>query len=467
MPVVFAGVSPHPPIMVPAVGGKESDVVKKSKLAMLELGRRIKESGAQVLIMISPHGPVFSDGIAVNMNPVLTGDLAQFNAKEVTFKLENDLDLADSIIEQANSFGINTVGLTAQEAREYGVRLELDHGLTVPLHFISEAGVDLPLVVIYMGFLSYEELYKFGMAVKNAVGQSDKKAAVIASGDMSHRLIRKAPAGYDPRGLEFDHEMVRLLENGDVLGLLNIDRELTERAGECGLRPVIMMLGSLDGRQVESEVLSYEGPFGVGYIVAALKPCSDDERFCYGKKIEENQRLKSEQRKKNEGYLPSIARMALEQYARGKRLKISLKDIPDEFRRKAGVFVSLKKNGQLRGCIGTVMPQYGNIVEEIIQNAVSAGHRDPRFNPLDKEELDELDISVDVLGAPESIDSKDKLDTIRYGVIVKAGRKQGLLLPNLEGVDTVEEQIRIACEKAGIRPGEDFKLQRFEVVRYT
>lgn len=134
--------------------------------------------------------------------------------------------------------------------------------------------------------------------------------------------------------------------------------------------------------------------------------------------------------------------------------------------RKAGVFVSLKKHGQLRGCIGTISAVTGSIADEILRNAVSAGTDDPRFSPVTEKELDELVYSVDVLAEPEPISSIDELDVKKYGVIVSRGHKRGLLLPNLEGVDSPEQQVAIALQKAGIRPDESYTMQRFEVVRH-
>lgn len=458
MPVVFCGVCPHPPIMVPAVGGEKSDIVIKSRQAMLELGRRLKESGAQSLVFISPHGPVFRDGIAINMVPVLKGDLDRFGAPEVSINLKCDLKLAADIGTNARSAGITTVGMDEKDAGKYRVSLDLDHGLTVPLYFLSKSGVNLPMVALYMGLLSSEQLYAFGMAIRQAADQSGKKVAVIASGDLSHRLIPDAPAGYDPKGEEFDREMVRLLRLADVSGVLNLDPDLVERAGECGLRPIMMMLGALDGYAVESDVISYEGPFGVGYAVATFYPRSADP----GRQFVQP----SGSKRRTEGFLPGIARATLEYYGRGEKYQVPPDMVPDEFKKPAGVFVSLKTNGQLRGCIGTVFPQHDSIIEETIQNAISAGHRDPRFYPLKSEELDNLEISVDVLGEPEPIADKKDLDPLRFGVIVRSGRKSGLLLPNLEGVNTVEEQIGIASQKAGINPGEPVRLERFEVIRY-
>jgi AmmeMemoRadiSam system protein A len=141
--------------------------------------------------------------------------------------------------------------------------------------------------------------------------------------------------------------------------------------------------------------------------------------------------------------------------------------LEEELQGRAGTFVSLKKQGQLRGCIGTFKPTRINIASEIIYNAISAGTEDPRFWPLELEELEQITISVDVLEDPELIDSLEKLDPEKYGVIVKHGRRSGLLLPMLEGVDTVAEQVDIAREKAGISAQEEIELYRFSVTRYT
>lgn len=137
-----------------------------------------------------------------------------------------------------------------------------------------------------------------------------------------------------------------------------------------------------------------------------------------------------------------------------------------QLKEKAGVFVCLKKKGVLRGCIGTFTPCAENVAEETIQNSINASTRDPRFPPLRKEELNDIEYSVDVLSEPERVKSLQELDPKRYGVIVKRDMRKGLLLPDLEGVDTVEEQISIAKQKAGIGPDEEVELWRFEVKRY-
>lgn len=161
-----------------------------------------------------------------------------------------------------------------------------------------------------------------------------------------------------------------------------------------------------------------------------------------------------------------LAKESLAYYLQNSRLLEKPEEFPTDLERKAGVFVSFKKRGQLRGCIGTFAPTTPSIAEEIIQNAVSAGTEDPRFNAIGADELAELDISVDVLEPPEQVNSIEELDPKTYGVIVRKGHRSGLLLPDLEGVDTAVEQVGIAMQKAGIRPEEEIDLYRFTVTRY-
>jgi len=172
-------------------------------------------------------------------------------------------------------------------------------------------------------------------------------------------------------------------------------------------------------------------------------------------------------KKNEESAYVRLARETIENYVKQGKIITPPKDLPEEMiNQKAGVFVSLKKFGDLRGCIGTFMPTQENIAQEIIKNAISAAIDDPRFSPVTVFELEDLSISVDVLSAPEEVKDTSQLDPKKYGVIVSSGYKKGLLLPDLEGVDTVEYQIDIAKRKAGIYPGEKVKLYRFEVKRY-
>ena len=165
--------------------------------------------------------------------------------------------------------------------------------------------------------------------------------------------------------------------------------------------------------------------------------------------------------------LVRLAKETIELYVRERKvLNMRDEDLTLEMKDRAGVFVSLKVRGGLRGCIGTFEPCERDIANEVIRNAISAATCDPRFSPVRPEELESLEYSIDVLTAPEQVNSLADLDPRRYGVIVKAGGRRGLLLPDLEGVDTVETQVGIAMQKAGIPPGTPATLFRFEVKRY-
>lgn len=162
-----------------------------------------------------------------------------------------------------------------------------------------------------------------------------------------------------------------------------------------------------------------------------------------------------------------LAKKVVEEYAQHKRLPVLLTAVPPEMQKKAGVFVSLKKRGNLRGCIGTFSPVNENLYQEIAKNAFSAANEDPRFSPVAEGELKDLEYSVDVLSEPVKVNDISELDHIKYGVIIIKGFRRGLLLPDIEGVDSVEEQLRIAKLKAGIDPSDEYvEIFKFSVQRY-
>ncbi|MCX7779953.1 MAG: AmmeMemoRadiSam system protein B [Negativicutes bacterium] len=266
--LVGCALLPHPPIMVPEVGGSELDKIKATVAAAEHVSELLKENNPQTVVLITPHGPVFEDAASISVHPRLRGSLSAFGAPDVAVAFETDGLLVRHILKKADRLGIHVVELTDELAKAYRFSLQLDHGAVVPLYYLARAGFKGQLVHISMGMLPYEEMYTFGKAVQAAISTVDKRVAVIASGDLSHRLTPDAPAGYDPRGAEFDRRVVEAVRNLDVKALLNMDRELIEAAGECGLRNIFFLMGVVGGLDATAEVLSYEGPFGVGYAVA-------------------------------------------------------------------------------------------------------------------------------------------------------------------------------------------------------
>jgi len=457
---------PHPPIIIPEIGKSEEKKIQKTINSMEIVAKDIKNNQPETIILITPHGYVFEDAVAITMFQELKGDMGNFGAKQIEFKFNNDLDLVRKIVEQSDKRNIPIVLVENQLTERYGFSKKLDHGTLVPLYFVTKEHKNFNLVQISYGFLSFEELYEFGIALSEAIRNSDKKTVIIASGDLSHKLTPDSPNGYTPLGEIFDKKLLDLISNMQVKEIIGMDKDLIEQAAECGFRSLCILLGALDGYEVKSKVLSHEGPFGVGYGVCKFEIL----KFTGLSLIEElnKQKLKNinMMRNKEDPYV-KLARESLEYFIKNKRIMSVPENLPQElYHKKAGVFVTIHKNGKLRGCIGTILPQRKNIAEEIIRNAVSSGFEDPRFEPVENYELDDLVYSVDILTEPEPVKSLDELNPKEYGIIVQKGYRKGLLLPNLDGIETIYDQINIALKKAGINPDEDYNIEKFKVVRH-
>ena len=432
---------PHPPIIVEEIGRGGEKQAKKTLDGSKKLAKEIGNKKPSTIIIITPHGPLFRDAISISAEESLRGNFAKFGRGDVNFEFQNNLELVEKILYESGKEDITIASIDKEFAKDYRVDLDIDHGALVPLYFVNDEYKDYKLVHITYSLFAPKKLYSFGKILQRIVLESEEEVIFTASGDLSHRLSNDGPYAYSPVGEKFDKEIVDLFKKGDFQSIASFDLELAEDAGECGLRSLIILAGFLDSRVVKASVLSYEGPFGVGY--------------CTGKiHVGENKYI-------------SLARRSLEYYVKEGQMMDVPKDIDNGLiEEKAGVFVTLQKDGKLRGCIGTIEPVENSIAQEIISNAVSAGIKDPRFPAVVEGELNELAYSVDVLGPTEVVVSPEELDVEKYGVIVSSGYRRGLLLPNLEGVDTIKEQIGIALMKAGIGKDEDYVLERFEIIRH-
>jgi len=466
--IVIAGLSPHPPIVIPEVGKGEEEKASSTCEGLRRLGEAFAKSHAGTLVIITPHGPVFSDAVSIRSQPRLRGNLSGFGARDVKIDLENDLELVAAIKEEAGKEpGLLLAVLDDRKLERYGVEKDLDHGVIVPLHFISKSGFDRRLVVVNIGFLPLFDLYRFGAAIEKAASRLGRSIAVLASGDLSHRLTPGAPAGYNPRGKDFDAKIVDIVAQFRPPEAVTFPADLAEDAGECGLRPIVMMMGTLDRYNARGEKLSYEGPFGVGYGVVILHPSVAGGEPSRLEAIREARDGRMSEIRKSESFAVSLARATVEGYVRTGKAAAAPAVVPPELQKPAGVFVSIHKEGMLRGCIGTTEPTRPRAADEIVSNAISASTKDPRFESVEEDELALLDYSVDVLSESEPVQSEDSLDPKVYGVTVEKGGRRGLLLPDLPGVDTVTEQVRIAKQKAGIgRSEKGVSLARFTVTRY-
>jgi MEMO1 family protein len=313
-----------------------------------------------------------------------------------------------------------------------------EHSIEVQLPFLQYFKNDIKIVPIVFSYAEGTVYEAIGKELAQAIRQSGRGIVMIASSDMTHYETQQSAKKKDSAAID---------------AILHLDgAELLKRVEEmgismCGYAPALSLIAA--ARELGSngvELVKYQTSGDVtrdydrvvGYAGIIIKGISP---------------------------IAALARRAVETYVTTRK-RIQPGALTSEMQERAGVFVSIHKGDNLRGCIGTYVPSKPNVAEEIISNAINSATRDPRFPPVIPDELPDLNYSVDVLSRPEPVDSKEQLDPKKYGAIVECGLRRGLLLPDLEGVDTVDYQVDICCQKAGIAPGEPVKLYRFEVQRY-
>lgn len=452
--------APHPPLILPQIGKGEEAGIEKTSEAYREAMRELAAPKPETVVVISPHATMYADYFHISPGTRARGDFSQFGRPEISFEVSYDEELTEAIEKAASEMGVMAGTLGEQDER-------LDHGVMVPLWFLNPQMEHYQLVRVGLSGLALTEHYRLGQAIRTAAERAKRKIAIIASGDLSHRLKEDGPYGYREEGPVYDKKIMEIMETADFGTLFDFSAQFRQKAAECGHGAFVILAGAFDRTAVTARRLSYQGPFGVGYGVCTFRPGKPDETRNFGERQEKREAERLAEKKSREDAYVKLARASLEHYiSTGKKLSLP-SELPAELMEKrAGTFVSLKKDGQLRGCIGTIGPVRDCLGAEILENAVSAGTEDPRFAPVEEEELESLEYSVDVLGEPEPVKTQEELDPLRYGVIVTKGRRRGLLLPHLEGVDTVREQLDIARQKAGIGPDEEVEIQRFEVVRH-
>lgn len=456
---------PHPPIVLPEVGKGEEKKIGKTAESMDSVGREIAKAAPDTIVLVTPHGTMFQDAIVLSYENEISGSMKNFGAPGVDIRQPVQMALTRRIYDMAQEEGIPAILATGALMKKYGAKVFADHGALVPLYFINRYYRDYSVIHITYAPLSDVELYRFGIVINKAIKEAGSNAVFVASGDLSHRLKEDGPYGLDPAGNIFDKEFLKSLQEGDIKRVFSIDKNIISDAGECGRRSVAVMLGALEGMKFKGDLLSYEDTFGVGYGVVKINVLSEDTP-----RLEQLQALRTAAYEKKTRHTDPYVRLARESLTTYLETGEEYSGIPDYItdemkHTRRGVFVSLKKNGELRGCIGTIFPTTDSIAEEIIRNAVEAGLNDPRFYQVEKDELMDIDFSVDVLTEPQTA-CKDELNPEEYGVIVRCKGKTGLLLPALEGVDTVDEQLSIALKKAGINPREEYSIEKFKVIRH-
>jgi AmmeMemoRadiSam system protein A len=448
--IVFAGLMPHAPILVPGVGRERLADAAATARAMKLVAAHALAAQPDTIVLISPHSPRLPGSFGLWQSIRLRGSLEIFGAPEDTVDLPVDRSFASHLEQAAGRRGLHFWDIS------HG---PLDHGALVPLWYLTAAGWKGPTVVLGLNDPGEGGLVELGQAIAETARGLKRRTAIIASGDMSHRLTRSAPCGFHPQAHRFDETFIGLLREDRPADIPRIDPDLQDVAAEDVVDATMVALAASGFHTEGHKVLSYEGPFGVGYGVAILfePPHPADPVVPAG--------TPAEKKVAHFADLPAVARWAVETELR------DIAPLPPfraagELTGRRGVFVTLRtKDGELRGCMGTLVPRERDLVAETWRNALAAALRDNRFSPVTVAELPNLDYEVTVLGELEPIESPVELDPAKYGVVVSAldGRK-GVLLPAIEGIESVDQQLEIARHKAGLDPGEPVSLQRFEVI---
>ena len=477
MSIIFGAMVPHPPLIIPEVGRGQEAGIADTVAAYKEVGRKVAELAPDTIVISTPHSVMYYDYFHVSPGAFAKGDFARFGVSpsDWSMTVEYDEEFVKTLCDYADELSFPAGVAGERDA-------SLDHATLIPLHFVREAlpeGATLPKVVrIGLSGMPLSYHYMLGMLIRNAAEELGRNVVYIASGDLSHKLKDDGPYGFDAAGPQYDERIMEVMGSASFGDLFSFDGDFCDRAAECGHRSFVMMAGAFDRTAVEVQKYSHEGPFGVGSGICTYAPTGPDETRNFLEREEQAKAQKmAELRGKEDAYI-TLARLTLESYfekgitpsAETLHEQGLLPELPPALlETRAGCFVSLHKDGALRGCIGTTGPTQDTLADEIIRNAVNAATEDPRFPRVEAHELPDLVYSVDVLSAPEDIDGPDDLDVRKYGVIVSTDGfipKRGLLLPDLAGVDTVAEQIAIARRKANIRDDEKVKLQRFTVERH-
>jgi AmmeMemoRadiSam system protein A len=439
MTITCAALMCHAPIVVPEIAGSRGFACVKTTDAMERVASAIVAHEPHVVVLISPHASRLRKAWGLVDDARIGGSFAPFGKPELEVSVPGARDAVKTLSEVAKARNLTTATTRGND---------LDHGCTVPLAFLIKAGWQGATLVVGLPSDEQDDEEAFGRALAEAARLRTERWAVLASGDMSHRLERGAPAGFHPRAAEFDRSFVSHIRNGQFQLAVHPELALRELAAEDVVQSTRVAVAAADYNPRGLHVFSYEGPFGVGYLEAILH--SDRARAAGQNDADPPVAL------------VDLARIALRRAVANERT--SLPALPPVWQAPRAVFVTLRgPEGELRGCIGRTEPALDSLAEEIVDCAVAAATRDPRVPPVSSDELDDLTIEVSLLDPAEHIDSVDDLDPMNYGVLVIQGGHRGVLLPEVEGVDTAEEQLQIAMRKGRINAQRPYHLARFRV----
>lgn len=463
MAVTSAILVPHPPLIISGVTDTDTSDLDSTRRSYLKACQTILDGKPDTIIICTPHNIQYREYFHISPGSHASGSMAEFNVPDVRVDVDYDEEFVAALCQMANEQDLPVSTAGEKDAA-------LDHATVIPLYFLEQvAGGPVPAKIVRLSpsGLSLLDHYRLGQMITQTADKLGRKVAFIASGDLSHVLQEYGPYGFDAVGPGYDRIMIDVLEHGQFNELFSFTEEMRARARECGHRPIVILTGCLDGRDVAIQALSYHDMLGIGYCVCQFVPGAENKTRHFYEEYKKLLREALRKRREKEDEYVSLARRAITGYVvYGTHMSLP-ESLPMALTKKQnGVFISLYKMDLLRGYAGTYYPFCACTGEEIISNAIAAACENPDYSPVTEDELDDLVINVDVLSEPEIVSSLSKLDSKKYGIIVSSGDRQGLMLPDMEGVDTVAMQVSMARYKAGISEDEPVQIQRFTVDRH-
>lgn len=261
MPIVFSAIAPHSPLLIPAIGKDNLIRLKKTNEAFRKLEEELYASKAETIIIISPHGVIQSNSFTMNLSPKFSASFEEFGDFSVKVSFGGDIGLGYKIRER----------METRAPLQLISMVNLDYGSSVPIILLTQHLPNIKIIPFYYSSLDFEAHFRFGQLLKRELLVNKNRVALIASAELSHKVTKIAPAGYSPKGKKFDSKLIELLRKNKVEDIKNINRELVTEVCECGFKSILILLGIMDGFKYEPQELSYEAPFGIGYLVMNFK----------------------------------------------------------------------------------------------------------------------------------------------------------------------------------------------------
>ena len=347
MAILAAMAVPHPPLIVPEVGHGAEQQIAPTIAAYQRVMERAAALRPDTVVILSPHTVMYADYFHVSPGAGASGSFAAFRAPQVQVATAYDSGFCEALVKRCREEAFPAGTLGEKNA-------ELDHGTMIPLYFLQQHLRGVPVVRIGLSGLPARAHYRLGQHIAAVAEELGRRVLIIASGDLSHKLKADGPYGFASEGPVFDARMQAVFRSGDFLRLLLTPADLASGAAECGLRSFWIMAGTLDGRQVKSELLSYQGPFGVGYGVGWFLPGGLDDSRDIGVQLARCEAEAMRAIRDREDSLVKLARLSLETFVRTHQLAVIPEDMRKSFAdKRRGAFVSLKKDGQ---CVAALAP---------------------------------------------------------------------------------------------------------------